>query len=319
MKKYLFAAVGIAAFMACGGLITNNEEAADKVENETAHEGEILLQKNCYVCHSPTQQTGRIAPPMEYVKEHYIKEGTTEKEFTEAFISFVQHPTKAKAKMPGAIANFGLMPQQAFPEETLQKIADYIYNHEIEGPGDFKEHKKKHGKEHGKHKKEQGKTAKTNAERGLEYVLSTKAVLGKNLMGKIQAEGTVAALEFCNIQAMPLTDSMAKVYHALISRITDQPRNPKNLASKDELPTLEFFKQRVKEGAEPESVIQEANGKVNFYFPIITNSMCLQCHGKQGVDIENSTLAAIKSKYPEDKATGYAANEVRGMWKVVFD
>jgi hypothetical protein len=138
-------------------------------------------------------------------------------------------------------------------------------------------------------------------------------------MGKIQSEGTIGALEFCKINAITLTDSMAKVQHALISRVTDKPRNQDNLASKEELSTIKFFKQRANEGAEPESVIQEANGKVNFYFPIITNSMCLQCHGKPGVDIENSTLAAIKSSYPEDKATGYAANEVRGMWKVVFD
>ena len=59
--------------------------------------------------------------------------------------------------------------------------------------------------------------------------------------------------------------------------------------------------------------------KINFYFQILMNSMCMQCHGKPAVDIENSTLAAIKANYPVDKATGYGVNEIRGMWKVVFD
>lgn len=319
MKKYIIATLGIAAFMACSNTTNNTEQLADNQEQEAVHEGEILLKKNCYVCHHPTRETGRIAPPMQYVKEHYIKEGTSEEEFTKAFISFIKHPTKESAKMPGAIANFGLMPQQAFPEETLKKIADYIYNNDIEGPGDFKEHKKKHGKGNQMHKGDEQKSEMTKAERGLEYALSTKAVLGKNLMGKIQSEGTIGALEFCNIQAIPLTDSMSKVHHALISRVTDKPRNQDNLASEDELSTLSFFKFKASENAEQAPVIKEENGKTYFYFPIMTNSMCMQCHGKPGTDIENSTLAAIKAKYPEDKATGYGVNEVRGMWKVVFD
>ncbi len=82
---------------------------------------------------------------------------------------------------------------------------------------------------------------------------------------------------------------------------------------------LNLFKQRAAAGTEPETIVEEMDGKTNLYFPIMTNSMCMQCHGKPGVDIENSTLAAIQGKYPEDKATGYSVNQVRGMWKVVFD
>lgn len=319
MKKYILASLGIAAFMACSNSTNTTDQVADNIQTQGEHEGELLLKKNCYSCHHPTRKIARMAPPMEYVKEHYIKEGTTQEEFTEAFVSFVLHPTKEKAKMPGAIANFGLMPQQAFSEEMLQKIADYIYNNEIEGPGDFQEHKKKHGKEHRKHDESEEKSEMTKAERGLEYALSTKAILGKNLMGKIQSEGTIGALEFCNVKAIPLTDSMAKVHHALISRVTDQPRNQNNLASNSELSTLSFFKQQANEGLEQEHVLKEENGKTYFYFPIMTNSMCMQCHGKPGTDIEKSTLAAIKAIYPEDKATGYGVNEVRGMWKVVMD
>ncbi len=319
MKKYTLAVVGIGLLMACNIGTNTNEQLADNQEQETVHEGEILLKKNCYVCHHPTMGKGRIAPPMQYVKEHYIKEGTTEEEFKNAFISFIKHPTKESAKMPGAIANFGLMPQQAFPEETLKKIADYIYNNEIEGPVDFKEHKKKHGKGNQMHKGDEQKSEMTKSERGLEYALSTKAVLGKNLMGKIQSEGTIGALEFCNIKAIPLTDSMANAHHALISRVTDRPRNQNNLLADNEVPTLNLFKQKASDGVEQDPVLREENGKTYFYFPIMTNSMCMQCHGKPGTDIENSTLAAIKAKYPEDKATGYGVNEVRGMWKVVFD
>lgn len=316
MKKYFLASLGIIAFMACGGLKTDSSESTADSNPSIVHEGEILLRKNCYVCHSPTLETGRIAPPMQYVKQHYIKDGTTQEEFTKAFLSFIKQPSKGKAKMPGAIANFGLMPQQEFPEATLLKIADYLYNNDIEGPEDFKKHKKKHGNSQSNNQKSSGMS---KAERGLKYALDTKSVLGKNLMGKIQSEGTISALQFCSTKAIHLTDSLSKVHHALISRITDKPRNQANMATEDELSHLRFFKKLISEGQEPESIISEENGKTYFYYPILTNSMCMQCHGKPNIDIENSTLAAIKANYPEDKATGYSVNEVRGMWKVVFD
>ncbi|MEZ5021865.1 MAG: hypothetical protein R2728_01140 [Chitinophagales bacterium] len=46
--------------------------------------------------------------------------------------------------------------------------------------------------------------------KGLEYVMNTQTLLGKNLMTAIQEKGTVNAIEFCNIEAMPLTDSLVK-------------------------------------------------------------------------------------------------------------
>ena len=66
------------------------------------------------------------------------------------------------------------------------------------------------------------------AQRGLKYALTTKAVLGKNLMKTIQKKGTLEAVTFCNKQAYPLTDSMSLVHNAIIKRVTDQPRNPSN-------------------------------------------------------------------------------------------
>lgn len=312
MKNYSIAIVAIIIFIACGNSISEkqNNEVASNEKQETTHEGEILLKKNCQFCHHPTKEKGRIAPPMAYVKEHYIKEGTSQEEFTTAFIDFINEPTKEKAKMRGAVANFGLMPKQSYPRETLEKIADYIYNFDLESPEN--PHRKNHGRN--KHSKQQN-----YEEIGLEYALSTKSVLGSNLMSKIKSEGTIAALEFCNIHAIPLTDSMSQVHQATIKRVSDRPRNQNNRANIKELALIEQFKQKAASNEEQKAVLVQEDGKVYFYFPILTNSMCLQCHGKENVTIQKLTLEKIATLYPDDEATGYSENELRGLWKVIFD
>ncbi len=82
--------------------------------------------------------------------------------------------------------------------------------------------------------------------RGLKYALATKAVFGKNLMSKIQKEGAICALEFCNMKVFPLPDSMAVVHKATIKRVSDKPRNPKNMANTKENEYIAIFKTDVK-------------------------------------------------------------------------
>ena len=151
---------------------------------------------------------------------------------------------------------------------------------------------------------------------GSDLAASTQKVLASNLVGTIQERGTLEALEFCNIQAIPLTDSMSVELEAHIKRVTDQPRNPNNLAGKSELEYIQTAKTALIEGKEITPSIQYSNGKVTGYYPIITNQLCMQCHGSEETQIDEQTLAKIKELYPEDKATGYDIGELRGIWVV---
>ncbi|TDU40460.1 uncharacterized protein DUF3365 [Gelidibacter sediminis] len=156
------------------------------------------------------------------------------------------------------------------------------------------------------------------ADRGLKYALNTQAVLGNNLMKAIESSGTSGALTFCNEKAYPLTDSMAKLQKVNLKRVTDKPRNPDNQANAAELEHIETFKEIIANQELPNPMISESGGKVLVYYPILTNSMCLQCHGKPNKNIASSTLSKLKILYPEDKAIGYGVNEVRGLWSVTF-
>ena len=157
------------------------------------------------------------------------------------------------------------------------------------------------------------------SQRGLEYALTTQGVLGKNLTQSIAKGGTIGAMSFCNERAYPLTDSMSIVHNAVLKRVTDKPRNPKNQANFKQLEYITKFKEDVNNKKSSEPLVVESQGKVSVYYPILTNNLCLQCHGKPGEDMEASTIAKIKTLYPNDKATGYNINEVRGLWSVTFD
>ncbi len=284
-----------------------------------------LLQTKCYICHDPeASHEQRIAPPLAAIKARYLKDYTTKKEFTDAIWAFVEKPTKAKTKMRGAVNRFGIMPYQPYEEEEIRLLSNFIFDYKIEEPTWFKKHwEEDHGngnyRQKGMNMSDKGQQEKDYKDKGLSYANNTKKVLGKNLMGTIQKKGTVAALLFCNEQAYPLTDSLSNNYNAEIKRVSDKPRNPNNKASTSELEHINYFKNAIASGEKYDPIVVEGKEKINFYYPIVTNSMCLQCHGKIEANIQPEVVNILKSKYPNDKATGYTTNEVRGIWSIVFD
>ena len=303
--------------------------------NNQEHPGKKLMETNCYVCHSPTAtMEDRIGPPMIAIKKHYISDNITKEEFIADIQKWILNPNEADAKMVGAVKKFGVMPKTPYPEETINQIADYMFNNDIEQPEWFEDHfneERGMGKGKGKGKGMrngkgmQNKQASvddqdlTYEERGLKYALGTKAELGKNLMGTIQKKGTLAAVEFCNVKAYPLTDSMSVVYNANIKRVSDKPRNPENQANSKELQHINTFKKVISDKQEPKAILEETDGEVTFYYPITTNSMCLQCHGTPNKELDMEAYKTIKALYPKDMAIGYDVNEVRGIWRVNFN
>ncbi len=290
-----------------------------------SHPGEKLMKAQCYACHNPaTPHAGRIAPPMIAIKKHYINEETSKEDFIKEVVEFTLNPSEEKVKLRGAVKRFGLMPKQYFKEEDLKQIAEYLYDYEIEEPGWFKEHHEgQKGKGHyqkGKHQKQKRKRKGKNGKAiGYNIATKTKQALAKNLIGTIQKEGTVAALKFCNVEAYPITDSMGVELNAEIKRVSDRPRNAKNKASQEESGYITLFQNKINDGENYEPIIKKlSQGKTRFYAPIVTNQLCLQCHGKPDTHIDSQTFSTIKELYPKDLAMGYDVNQVRGLWQITF-
>ncbi len=154
---------------------------------------------------------------------------------------------------------------------------------------------------------------------GQAIAINAKGVLGKNLLEAINASGPEYAISFCSTKAIPLTDSVALSLNANIKRVSDKNRNPDNEANEAELAYINATKLALSKGEKPKPQMTEVGNKQVGYYPILTNQMCLLCHGKPKTEVTPATLAKIKSIYPNDKATGYAIDELRGIWVVEMD
>ncbi|MCX2720326.1 Tll0287-like domain-containing protein [Lentiprolixibacter aurantiacus] len=157
----------------------------------------------------------------------------------------------------------------------------------------------------------------SDLDKARDFAMATQAQLGKNLMAALQRGGTTEAIPFCNIKALPITDSIAEASNARIQRVTNKPRNPANKASESEIAIIQNFQSRIENGDTLEPAIETLDGRTVYYFPIITNPMCLQCHGKPGKEVQEVTLENLKKYYPADQALGYGLDEIRGLWKVI--
>lgn len=153
---------------------------------------------------------------------------------------------------------------------------------------------------------------------GMEIALATKKELGKNLKGAMKQGGPVHALAFCNTKAYSLTDSMAVAHKAKIRRVTDKTRNPNNKANDIELAHIQTFKDLIANGEKPKPILEKKGETIHFYAPIPTEAVCLICHSDTK-KLKPSVLSTIKKLYPEDLATGYAINQIRGIWSIEMD
>lgn len=273
------------------------------------------LNSVCFSCHSitPHKNTNKIAYDMAEISRIYKDQSNSFEEFHQKLATFINQP-EPQNKLLAPEDNYGAMPQLDLTDKELLQIASYLYQSSIEEPDWYS---KNYTSEVEKHKSDPGSIS--YIEKGKKLALSTKSILGKNLKGAIKRNGTSAAISFCNTRAITLTDSMSQELNAQIKRVSDQPRNPENIANALELEYILNRKQALKEGKSIAPQLQKVDGKMIGYYPITTSKMCLQCHGTPHVNIQPDVQKKLKSLYPNDAATGYGANELRGIWVVEMD
>ncbi len=142
----------------------------------------------------------------------------------------------------------------------------------------------------------------------------TQVELGTALKNAIAKGGHEYAIDFCNLEAISITDSMAKSKDVIIRRLAKKNRNPIN--AMDEVES-KIFKQYIMEYLQtkpmkPRIAVNE-DGHPVYYKPIVTNNMCLSCHGKPGETMSSGLAEKIKVKYPDDKAINFNSSNPRGM------
>jgi len=140
--------------------------------------------------------------------------------------------------------------------------------------------------------------------------------LRSELQKAMKEGGPVQAVSVCgNISA-----SLAQVGSTAgmqLKRVTDKPRNPGNKADAYEMTVFAEWKNLIGGGHNPGLHMGEDEGRLRIMKPIRIQAQCLACHGP-AASMSKELKDALAEKYPEDQATDYALNELRGAFSAIF-
>lgn len=158
-------------------------------------------------------------------------------------------------------------------------------------------------------------------EKGKNAADGTQGVLLANIGQAIKKGGTEHAVQFCNVNAMSIVDSLSTTSGMKIGRISTRNRNPLNkIKSQEDRMAWKYFANNEGDGASKDTVLYDRAHKPVYYKPIrIGMETCLKCHGSRSQDIELVTLEKIDELYPTDNAVNYSMGELRGLWKIEFE
>lgn len=164
------------------------------------------------------------------------------------------------------------------------------------------------------------KTRTALMEKGKRISSNLSGALLAKLSSEIQENGITEAIQYCSVNALPITDSISKAEQVKISRISHRNRNPLNAANSEEIELIKKYISQIETAGALTPTIVTRDNKHTYYAPIvIAMPTCLKCHGKPDTDIDAQVMSTLNTIYPEDKATGFEMGELRGLFKIEFE
>lgn len=142
------------------------------------------------------------------------------------------------------------------------------------------------------------------------------ATLKNRLQAAIKEQGPAGAVRVCATEARILTRQLESETGLKIRRTSLKVRNPEDLPDPLEQALLTRLAKLHEAGNLPREVIVEFRGKQSRTFlfaqPIVVQPLCLTCHGDPAT-IPPDVREALRKTYPDDRAVGYRAGDLRGI------
>lgn len=135
-----------------------------------------------------------------------------------------------------------------------------------------------------------------------------KEELVETLMGTLNEVSPAEAIHVCRDEA-PAIAARLSVEGVRMGRTSHKLRNPANSPQPWVEPLLVAYLETPTD-SEPRAVYID-DSTIGYVEPIYVMSFCLACHGPS---IEPEILAELRSAYPEDEATGFRVNDLRGLF-----
>lgn len=135
-----------------------------------------------------------------------------------------------------------------------------------------------------------------------------KRELKAALSAALAEGGPKHALTVCQKEA-PRLAAVASQAGVMVGRATLRPRNPANLAEgwkREALASLE----RASDRSTATYTAELPSGALAYAEPLVIDSVCLTCHG---TSVASDVAVALRELYPDDRATGYALGDLRGI------
>ena len=143
------------------------------------------------------------------------------------------------------------------------------------------------------------------------------AQLKNELQQAMAAGGAMQAVDICHLRAPAIADELSAQTGYQLARVSLKFRNPeRGQPAAWQRAVLESFDQQLAAGTPADDLIYSAtrDGEYRFMKAIPTGALCLTCHGTA---LAPELEAKLKDLYPEDRATGYLAGELRGAFVAV--
>ncbi|WP_442506168.1 c-type heme family protein [Novipirellula sp. SH528] len=132
--------------------------------------------------------------------------------------------------------------------------------------------------------------------------------LSARLMEVMQSEGPAAAINVCSNEAIAIAEAVGKEHGVEIGRTSFKLRNRAN-APRD------WVKPFVEERVDTPQYTPLGNDSLGAVFPIHMSVKCLMCHGGEN-DVLDVVKLELAKRYPDDEATGFKLDDLRGWFWV---
>jgi hypothetical protein len=145
------------------------------------------------------------------------------------------------------------------------------------------------------------------------------STLKPELKNAIMTGGPAHAIYVCSDRAPAIAQSLGEDTGWNVKRVSLKPRNSQTaIPDAWERKVLEQFDQRQASGesAEKMAFAEVVDGKYRFMKAQGVQEVCMNCHA---AEIKPETEAALKEKYPLDKARGYTLGQIRGAFSLSRD
>ena len=152
-------------------------------------------------------------------------------------------------------------------------------------------------------------------QRQLARAIQARDALFSALGGRLQAaleQGTPAeAITVCREAAPRIAAEVSSAQGVAIGRTSQRLRNPQNTPPA-------WAAAYVASAADQRACFAGPAGELGVLLPIRTLGLCTSCHGPSEV-LDPEVVASLAADYPQDRATGYGVDQLRGWFWVEVD